>query len=92
MEVSPIDPRDTQWEVTYPAYRVSFWRQQRRNLDAPEWTSEEWSVKDTDVDQVLTWARDNAKARSFVIYAHITDSEGAGLVRLLGTDPTAKTT
>jgi hypothetical protein len=92
MEVSLIDPRDTKWEVTYPTYRVTFWLQQRRNQHASEWASEEWSIKDADIDQVLAWAQDKAQTRPFIIYAYIAASDGPGLIRLFGTDPTAETT
>jgi len=42
-----------------------------------------------DVDQVLNWARDNARGRRFDVYARVIGGQTGelGLVRLLGTDP-----
>jgi hypothetical protein len=91
MDVFPVDPRDTQWEVSHPTYRVTFWRRDAKNQHSPGWVAEEWSIKGADIDQVLIWARDNAQTRSFIIYANITDPDGPGLIRLFGTDPTAAT-
>jgi len=89
MKVRPVDPRDTRWEVSHPAYRVYFWEQQRPNDPGSGWMSAEWEIEDGDVDEVLSWAHDNAAGRRFVVYARVASgqSDEPGLVRLLGTDP-----
>lgn len=85
-----IDPRDTRWEASHPSYRVVFWSQSQHNgHSAPMWVAEEWAIDNADIDQILAWAADHAQARTTVVYAFITCAEGPGLVRLLGTDPTA---
>jgi hypothetical protein len=84
-----VDPRDTQWEDPHPAYRVYFWRQLRSQDPRSGWESDEWEIGDADVDEVLSWARNNAQGRRFVIYVSIVNdlAHGPGLVRLLGSDP-----
>ena len=89
MQVHPVDPRDTRWEVDQPAYRVYFWEPQRPEDPHSMWVSDEWEIGDADVDEVLNWARGNAAGRRFVVYARIDTARPGepGLVRLLGTDP-----
>jgi len=77
VQVTAVDPRDTRWEVHHPAYRVYFWQ--------PGLT-DEWKLEGADVDEVLRWAADNADGRQYVVYACISDTEGPGLIRLLGSD------
>jgi hypothetical protein len=90
MLAQPVDPRDQRWEVPEPIYRVCFW-----DCPAPEradsmWTSDEWQLEGSDIDEVLAWAQAKAEGRRFVVYAEVTGGQpsGLGLVRLLGTDPT----
>jgi hypothetical protein len=89
MQVRPVDPRDTRWEVPYPAYRVYFWQQQRPHDQHSGWASDERQIEDADVDEVLNWARDNAAGWRFVVYARVVVGDPAepGLVRLFGTAP-----
>ena len=87
MQARPVDPRDTRWEVDRPTYRVYFWSRRETPDGAPAPASDEWEVSEADVDEVLTWARSAARGRSFVVYACASDSEGLGLVRLLGSAP-----
>src|SRR5579862_7841146 len=49
MHVQPVDPRDTGWEVTQPAYRVYFW--QRGGHWGSGWASEEWQAEGADVHE-----------------------------------------
>ena len=78
--ISPVDPRDTTWEVDDPAYRVLFFDE----LGA----SEEYEVTDCDVPAVLAWAQRRAGERTYVVYALVrTGHEGPGLIRLAGSDP-----
>jgi len=89
MQILPIDPRDTRWEVPHPAYRVYFWQRQQPHNPLSGWASDEWEIQDADIDEVLNWARDNAGGRRFVVYARVVGGEPgeSGMVRLLGTDP-----
>ena len=77
VRATPVDPRDTGWEVDRPAYRVYFWQ---------PGITDEWELEDTDVDEVLRWAADNAAGRQYAVYACVSDTEGHGLIRLLGSD------
>lgn len=78
MHVTPIDPRDQNWEVTQPAYRVYF----HNALGA----SHEYEVSGADVKSVLAWAEAEKGDRTYVLYACATRN-GLGLVRLHGHDP-----
>src|SRR5690349_13294486 len=60
MQVLPVDPRDTRWEVPHPTYRVSFWQRQQPHNPLSGWAPDEWEIQDADIDEVLTWARGNA--------------------------------
>jgi hypothetical protein len=77
MQACPVSPRDTRWEWDDPRYRVYFWVPGR---------SSEWELTGADVDEVLRWAAEHAEGRNYVVYARIEDTEGPGLIRLLGTD------
>lgn len=91
--IEGVDPRDTQWEVDKPVYRVYFWHQP----DAPPgvaqqhvmWHCDEYRLSDAvDVEEVLGWARTNARPeQTFVVYVEQRDAQRSGLVRLLGVDP-----
>jgi hypothetical protein len=55
------------------------------------WTSDEWELTDADdVADVMSWAESNSGGRRFVIYVRVVTQHGAGLVRLLGRDPSAQ--
>jgi hypothetical protein len=90
MLAQPVDPRDQRWEVPKPIYRVYFWERQAPERTDSGWTSNEWRLEDTDIDEVLEWAQAKAASRRFVVYAEVTGGQpdGLGLVRLVGTDPT----
>jgi hypothetical protein len=77
VRATPVDPRDTCWENDHPAYRVCFWQ---------PGVTDEWELKGADVDEVLRWAADKAGGRQYVVYACVSDTEGRGLIRLLGSD------
>jgi hypothetical protein len=90
MLAQPVDPRDQRWEVPQPVYRVYFWESQTPGRAGSGWTSDEWRLEDTDIDEVLQWAQARASSRRFVVYVEVTGGQpdDLGLVRLLGTDPT----
>jgi hypothetical protein len=86
MEARPVDPRDTEWEVDRPTYRVYFWRGQPRG----GYASEEFELRGAaDVHEVLSWAEQRAEGRLVTIYAVRDGADGRGLIRLAGVDPTA---
>lgn len=79
LDVRPVDPRDQMWEVRETKYRVYFW-----DADA---SSSEWELTGCDVEAALQWAQNSAGGRRFTLYAAAVDSEGLGLIRLIGVDP-----
>src|ERR1700753_2522073 len=90
MQARSVDPRDQRWEVPQPVYRVYFWERSTPERTDGMWTSDEWRLEDTDIDEVLAWARAKAAGRRFVVYVEVTGGQpdDLGLVRLLGHDPT----
>jgi hypothetical protein len=87
MNVRKVDPRDSTWEIDEPKYRVCFWQRQGGRPGA--WESDTYELENTDVAETLAWADANSQGREFVLYATFSNQDGAGLVRLLGSDPTA---
>jgi hypothetical protein len=87
MQVRPVDPRDTRWEINHPAYRVYFWQ---RPGDPPDsdWASEEWHIEGADVQEVLAWAGKDETHRAYILYVCHTCGTEPGLIRLCGSDPT----
>jgi hypothetical protein len=81
VHIEGIDPRDTRWERNEPAYRVYFWDGNR------VWASTEWRLTETDVPEVLAWARDNAHGRRITVWIEATDQGEPGLLRLAGWEP-----
>jgi hypothetical protein len=58
VEVRRVDPRDTEWEIPSPAYRVYFF-----DRDARE--SSEFQLEGAlDVDEVLRWVEQEARDRA----------------------------
>lgn len=86
MQVDRVDPRDIQWEVEFPAYRVYFWRHASES-DSSGWASEEWELQVDNVSDALAWAEENSKLRPFAVYARVPPADGIGLIRLFGSDP-----
>ena len=89
MQTRQVDPRDTRWEVDRPVYRVYFWQRLGSHKDSG-WASQEWQVEDADADEVLTWAGSTARDRAFTLYVCCECDGEIGLIRLLGSDPTAQ--
>jgi hypothetical protein len=89
MQAQPVDPRDQRWEVPKPVYRDYFWERPTPELTGSAWSSDEWRLADSDVDEVLSWAQAKAATRQFVVYAEVNHGQldGLGLVCLFGTDP-----
>lgn len=92
MEISPIDPRDTAWELRDPTYRVYFWT-------VPDSASYEWRITAAaDVHEVIAWAEAERGERSYELFVEHVDRrasetsewvEEAGLIRIAGENPTA---
>jgi hypothetical protein len=91
--VEGVDPRDTQWKVDWPVYRVYFWHQPPAPAGVPQehamWHCDEYRLSDVaDIEEVLDWARTTARSnQTFVIYVEQRDAQQSGLVRLSGVDP-----
>ncbi|HEX5469340.1 MAG TPA: hypothetical protein VFW80_09880 [Gaiellaceae bacterium] len=84
MDARPIDPRDTEWELSSPVYRVSFFAQDERG----GWSSDAFELDGAgDVAEALSWAERESAGRVFVLYALVEAAGEGGLVRLAGTDP-----
>lgn len=87
MEERPVDPRDTEIEISSPTYRVFFWRHESDDGDPLAFRCEEHELIDArDVGEVLEWAEANkGRAESFTAYVVVNRT----LIRLSGRDPTA---
>jgi len=83
VNATPIDPRDTEWESDYPAYRVYFWSGSRSSA----WRSDEWRLTDADAPEVLSWAQEHAEGRYVTIWVEAHDAGRLGMVRLVGWEP-----
>jgi hypothetical protein len=83
--VRPVDPRDTNWEVWDPRFRVYFWRSLGQG-----WMSREFELSGVDVVAALAWAAEHAEGQeSYTVHCVVEGAaDGAGLVRLAGEDPT----
>jgi hypothetical protein len=89
VQVRGVDPRDTQWEVSSPSYRVYFWERQ----ESGGYWSDEFELDGAiGVEEVLPWAEERAEGRTFVVYAALTVGGEPGLVRLAGVDPVSTAT
>ena len=94
MDIRPVDPRDTHWEITCPSFRVYFWQPQPSPPGASEhpggYHSTEFEVSGVDVGEVLTWAEATApRGSTYTVYALVEQGGERGLVRLAGVDPMA---
>jgi len=95
MDVRPVDPRDTGWEVESPSYRVYFWTRPPAPPGVPAdlvmYRSNEFELSGVeDVGEVLAWADATAAPGStYTVYAVVEGVRERGLVRLAGVDPTA---
>lgn len=97
MIIEGVDPRDIEWEVEQPVYRVYFWHQP----PAPPGVSQEHMgyhcdehrlTGARDVHEVLRWANDTARPeQSFTLYVeHDNLDHERGLIHLAGIDPTVR--
>jgi hypothetical protein len=95
--VESTDPRDTEWEVEEPVYRVYFWHQPLAPNGVPRehamFHSDEYRLSEAvDVGEVLDWARTTARPdQTFTLYVEHRHGDSPGLIHLLGVDPTVPT-
>lgn len=98
MIIEGIDPRDTEWEIDDPVYRVYFWQQPialpgMSQEDVMYLCDEHRLSGAADVGEVLDWARSAARPdQTFTLYVEHRDAGRPGLLRLMGVDPTGSTT
>ncbi|WP_432537331.1 hypothetical protein [Kineococcus arenarius] len=85
MDVAGVDPRDINWEIELPVYRVYFWG--LPGPDAAAVCDERRITGVGDVEEVLRWAHRQAEGRVFVVYVEASDRDERGLLRLYGKDP-----
>lgn len=94
MIIEGVDPRDIEWEVDQPVYRVYYWHQPPapRGIAQSDvmYHCEEHRVSGArDLDEVLDWARSTARPeQTFVLYVEHTQDGSPGLIRLAGDDLT----
>jgi hypothetical protein len=92
--VQGVDPRDTEWEVEGPVYRVYFWHRPPAPGGAPQeqmmFQSDEYRLSGAvDVGEVLDWARATASPdQTFTLYIEHGHGDSPGLIHLMGVDPT----
>lgn len=91
MNIRPIDPRDIQWQIDDPAYRVTFWSERESTSGTPAWAASEFEVTGPglEAEDVISWAREHGKdAAHTVVYALVDRRDGRpGLIRLTGREP-----
>ncbi len=96
MIIEGIDPRDTEWEVDSPIYRVYFWHQPPAPPGVAQehvmFHCDEYRLSDvTDVSEVVRWAEGSARSdQTFTLYVEHRDAARLGLIQLMGTDPTRR--
>lgn len=79
MKVSSVDPRDQNWEISDPEYRV--------HLFTENGGSDEYVLSGAnDVSEVWDWIKVNDHGKPAVVYVAVPHC-GLGLVRLFGRDP-----
>ena len=94
MIIEGVDPRDIEWEVDQPVYRVYFWHQPPAPPGIPQqhmgYHCDEYRLRDaTDVHEVLAWAERTAPPeQTFTLYVEHLHENSPGLIHLAGVDPT----
>lgn len=93
MDATVVDPRDSQWEILRPSYRVYFWQEDslptQLKPDSSGYRSSEVEMVADDVGEVLSWATKAGEGRLYTVYAVVRRHGELGLVRLAGADPTS---
>jgi hypothetical protein len=81
MRETLVDPRDQEWEIERPAYRVYF----VHKIEGVLRKTEEWELTELDLREALSWAEQRAVGREYEFYVVVTGQQpqGLGMVRLL---------
>lgn len=88
MKAEGIDPRYESSLEEDPDYRVDFWGETVLDDGSIIDGADEWLLTGAeDVHEALSWAKENAKGRDFVLYAKVQDGESIGLTQLAGREP-----
>jgi hypothetical protein len=91
MNIQPVDPRDTQWQIDDPAYRVTFWSEREDTSGTPAWSASEFEVTGNglEAEDVMSWAREQSKGNTQVVVYVLVDrlDSRPGLIRLAGHEP-----
>jgi hypothetical protein len=90
LDVSIVSVNEGRWEAVATAYRVYFWSKMSdpEPPELPLWRCEARRLAGAaDVAEVLAWAKEDADARRFTVYAEV-DGPPEGLVQVFGVDPT----
>lgn len=94
MRSERLDPRDQTLEVTVPVYRVYFWQRLEPLHDKPShsraYRLQAWRLVDAaDLHEVISWAEARlAPGGCYQLFVERAESQGMGLIRLSGIDPT----
>lgn len=94
MNIEGVDPRDIEWEVEHPVYRVYFWHQPSAPPGVSRarvaYHSDEYRLMGAeDVHEVLAWAKATARPEQFfTLYVEHVHDGSPGLIQLAGKDPT----
>lgn len=77
VNIHPVDPRDVEWEVDKPRYRIHF-------VDGGSSHWDEYEVGEVDIDDVLSWADEHSDGRAYAVLVMVVAPGGTlGSVRLL---------
>lgn len=89
MEIEGVDPRDIEWELDCPVYRVYFWSQPAGGAAPAMYHAEEHRITGArDVHDVIAWATDKSRPdQVFTLYVEHTAHGSRGLIRLGGEGP-----
>jgi hypothetical protein len=94
VNIEGVDPRDIEWEVDQPVYRVYFWHQPPAPPDIPQQQmgyhcAEHRLQGAVDVHEVIDWAAATARPdQTFTLYVEHLQDGRPGLLHLAGRDPT----
>jgi hypothetical protein len=94
VDIEGVDPRDIEWEVDRPVYRVYFWHQPPAPPGVAQskmgYHSDEYRLSGgEDVHEVLVWATASARPeQTFTLYVEHVQDGSPGLIQLAGKDPT----
>ena len=79
MTVKSVDPRDGDWEIHDPRYRVY--------LRADDGATSEFEFSDESLQSVLEWVAQNRQGRGYSIYAAVEVDGRLGLICLEEVQP-----